>query len=102
MWVVTLCKLGNDISYLGIDIRRNRIYRCRSHPLGGNSAPHQEMATLCADGSGDHLRTEGAKVAVTSRTVSKCESVVKGTEARGGEAIAIRCDVRAVTTLMQR
>jgi len=41
------------------------------------------------------LAAEGARVAVTGRTVSKCESVVKEIEARGGEAIAIRCDVQS-------
>src|ERR1700754_4456736 len=39
------------------------------------------------------LASEGAKVAVTGRTVSKCEAVVADIEERGGEAVAIRCDV---------
>jgi NAD(P)-dependent dehydrogenase (short-subunit alcohol dehydrogenase family) len=39
------------------------------------------------------LAAEGAKVAVTGRTVSKCEAVVAEIEGRGGEAFAIRCDV---------
>jgi len=41
------------------------------------------------------LAGEGAKVAVTGRTVSKCESVVAEIIERGGEAIAIRCDVES-------
>ncbi len=40
------------------------------------------------------LAAEGAKVAVVGRTVSKCDSVVKEIEARGAEAMAIRCDVQ--------
>ena len=41
------------------------------------------------------LAAEGAKVAVTGRTVSKCETVVAEIEERGGQAIAIRCDVES-------
>ncbi|MCU1346359.1 MAG: putative oxidoreductase, NAD(P)-binding domain [Acidimicrobiia bacterium] len=39
------------------------------------------------------LAAEGAKVAVTGRTMSKCEAVVAEIEDRGGQAVAIRCDV---------
>lgn len=39
------------------------------------------------------VATEGAKVAVLGRTLSKCEAVVAEIEARGGAAIAILCDV---------
>jgi NAD(P)-dependent dehydrogenase (short-subunit alcohol dehydrogenase family) len=41
------------------------------------------------------LAAEGAKVAVTGRTVSKCEAVVAEIIDRGGEAVAIRCDVES-------
>jgi NAD(P)-dependent dehydrogenase (short-subunit alcohol dehydrogenase family) len=36
----------------------------------------------------------GARTVVSSRTVSKCESVVKEIEAIGAEAVAVECDVR--------
>ena len=36
----------------------------------------------------------GARTVVSSRTVAKCESVVKEIEAIGGEAAAVKCDVR--------
>jgi len=41
------------------------------------------------------LAAEGAKVAVTGRTVSKCEAVVAEISERGGEALALRCDVES-------
>jgi NAD(P)-dependent dehydrogenase (short-subunit alcohol dehydrogenase family) len=40
------------------------------------------------------LARAGARTVVSSRTVSKCEAVVKGVAALGGEAIAIECDVK--------
>ena len=41
------------------------------------------------------LAGEGARVAVTGRTVAKCESVAAEIAARGGTAFALRCDVRS-------
>jgi NAD(P)-dependent dehydrogenase (short-subunit alcohol dehydrogenase family) len=41
------------------------------------------------------LARHGARVAVSSRTVSKCHAVVGEIAASGGEAIAVACDVRA-------
>jgi NAD(P)-dependent dehydrogenase (short-subunit alcohol dehydrogenase family) len=39
------------------------------------------------------LGRSGARTVVSSRTVSKCETVVKEIESLGGEAIAVSCDV---------
>src|SRR6516164_7626449 len=39
------------------------------------------------------LGRAAARVAVSSRTVSKCETVVAEIEATGGQAVAIECDV---------
>lgn len=39
------------------------------------------------------VATEGARVAVLGRTVSKCDAVVAEVAERGGEAVAIECDV---------
>jgi NAD(P)-dependent dehydrogenase (short-subunit alcohol dehydrogenase family) len=39
------------------------------------------------------LANEGAKVAVLGRTLSKCEAVVAEIEERGGQAVAVLCDV---------
>ncbi len=41
------------------------------------------------------LASEGAHVAVTGRTQSKCDAVVGEIEARRGRAISIRCDVES-------
>lgn len=40
------------------------------------------------------LATEGARVAVSGRTLAKCESTCEEIERRGGEAIAVACDVK--------
>jgi hypothetical protein len=40
------------------------------------------------------LARAGARVVASSRTVSKCQAVVKEIEAAGGEADAVECDVR--------
>jgi len=40
------------------------------------------------------LSDQGAAIAVTGRTLSKCENTVKEIERRGGKAIAIECDVK--------
>jgi meso-butanediol dehydrogenase / (S,S)-butanediol dehydrogenase / diacetyl reductase len=45
------------------------------------------------------LSNEGAVVAVTGRTLSKCENTVKEIERRGGKAIAIECDVKSEASL---
>jgi NAD(P)-dependent dehydrogenase (short-subunit alcohol dehydrogenase family) len=39
------------------------------------------------------LAAEGAPVAVVGRTLAKCEAVVEEVTARGGTAVAVRCDV---------
>lgn len=39
------------------------------------------------------VASEGAKVGVLGRTVSKCEAVVEEIGKRGGEAIALECDI---------
>jgi len=39
------------------------------------------------------LAAEGARVAVTGRTLSKCEDVAREVEEAGGEALALRCNV---------
>jgi NAD(P)-dependent dehydrogenase (short-subunit alcohol dehydrogenase family) len=58
-----------------------------------------EVAIVTGSGSGVGrgvclaLARAGAKVAVSSRTVVKCEKVVSEIEAAGGDAIAIECDV---------
>jgi NAD(P)-dependent dehydrogenase (short-subunit alcohol dehydrogenase family) len=39
------------------------------------------------------LAAEGARVAVLGRTLAKCEAVAAEIAGRGGEAIAVRCDV---------
>ena len=39
------------------------------------------------------LAAEGARVAVVGRTLEKCERTVAEIAARGGEAIALSCDV---------
>lgn len=40
------------------------------------------------------LAGEGAKIAVTGRTLEKCEATVAEIEKRGGTALAIKCDVK--------
>ncbi len=40
------------------------------------------------------LAAEGARVAVTGRTLSKCEDTCREIERRGGEALALACDVK--------
>jgi NAD(P)-dependent dehydrogenase (short-subunit alcohol dehydrogenase family) len=40
------------------------------------------------------LARNGAQTVVSSRTISKCEAVVKEVEAIGGAAVAVECDVR--------
>jgi meso-butanediol dehydrogenase/(S,S)-butanediol dehydrogenase/diacetyl reductase len=45
------------------------------------------------------LAAEGAKVAVTGRTLAKCESTCKEIQLRGGEAIAVLCDVKNLESL---
>jgi NAD(P)-dependent dehydrogenase (short-subunit alcohol dehydrogenase family) len=58
-----------------------------------------EVAIVTGSGSGVGrgvclaLARAGAKVAVSSRTVTKCEKVVREIEAAGGDAVAIECDV---------
>jgi NAD(P)-dependent dehydrogenase (short-subunit alcohol dehydrogenase family) len=39
------------------------------------------------------VSTEGAKTVVLGRTLSKCESVAAEIAERGGEAVAVRCDI---------
>ncbi|HEX5586097.1 MAG TPA: SDR family oxidoreductase [Acidimicrobiia bacterium] len=39
------------------------------------------------------LAGEGARVAVLGRTLAKCDAVVAEIEARGGDAVALQCDV---------
>lgn len=45
------------------------------------------------------LAAEGAKVAVTGRTLEKLENTCKEIEKRGGEALAIVCDVKNLESL---
>lgn len=45
------------------------------------------------------LAAEGAAVAVTGRTASKCEDTCKQIEKRGGRAIAMACDVKSEKAL---
>jgi NAD(P)-dependent dehydrogenase (short-subunit alcohol dehydrogenase family) len=45
------------------------------------------------------LAAEGAKIAVTGRTLEKCESTREEIERRGGEAIAIQCNVKNLQSL---
>ncbi len=47
------------------------------------------------------LAAQGAKVAVTGRTLGKCESTRDEIHARGGEAIALTCDVKDELSLEQ-
>ena len=39
------------------------------------------------------ISAEGAKVAVLGRTFSKCDAVAGEIRGRGGEAIALQCDI---------
>lgn len=41
----------------------------------------------------ERMAEHGAKVVVTSRKLDACEEVVKGIKARGGEAIALACNI---------
>ena len=45
------------------------------------------------------LADKGASVAVTGRTLAKCETTVEEIEARGGTALAIECDVNSLESL---
>ena len=45
------------------------------------------------------LAAEGARVAVAGRTVSKLDRTVDEIQRRGGEAIAVRCDVKKLDSL---
>jgi len=45
------------------------------------------------------LAAEGAQVAVTGRTLAKCEATVAEITRRGGRAIAIECDVKDAASL---
>ncbi len=45
------------------------------------------------------MASEGAKVAVTGRTLSKCETTCELIRERGGEALAIECDVKNEASL---
>jgi meso-butanediol dehydrogenase / (S,S)-butanediol dehydrogenase / diacetyl reductase len=45
------------------------------------------------------LSALGATVAVTGRTLSKCETTVKEIQKRGGKALAIECDVKNADSL---
>lgn len=45
------------------------------------------------------LAAEGAKVAVTGRTLSKCEATCAEITRRGGEALALECDVKSLASL---
>jgi NAD(P)-dependent dehydrogenase (short-subunit alcohol dehydrogenase family) len=47
------------------------------------------------------LAVEGAKVAVTGRTASKLDATCKLIEERGGEALAVVCDVKSADSLAQ-
>ncbi|MCB1677213.1 MAG: SDR family oxidoreductase [Halioglobus sp.] len=47
------------------------------------------------------LAGAGAKVAATGRTLSKVEATCKEIEARGGEALAVQCDVKQLQSLTQ-
>ena len=45
------------------------------------------------------LAAEGARVAVTGRTASKLHATCKMIEERGGEALAVVCDVKSADSL---
>lgn len=45
------------------------------------------------------LAGQGAKVAVTGRTLEKCQATCADIEQRGGQAIAIECDVKDLASL---
>ena len=45
------------------------------------------------------LAAEGAKVAVTGRTLSKLEQTCQMIEERGGEALAVECQVKSLDSL---
>jgi NAD(P)-dependent dehydrogenase (short-subunit alcohol dehydrogenase family) len=45
------------------------------------------------------LAAEGAKIAVTGRTLAKCEATVAEIAKRGGTALAIECDVKSAASL---
>ncbi|MCB1676380.1 MAG: SDR family oxidoreductase [Halioglobus sp.] len=47
------------------------------------------------------LASAGAKVAATGRTLSKVEATCQEIEARGGEAVAVECDVKQLQSLTQ-
>lgn len=45
------------------------------------------------------MAAEGAKIAVTGRTLSKCEATVAAISERGVEAIAMQCDVKNLASM---
>ena len=45
------------------------------------------------------LAAEGAKIAVTGRTLEKCESTCNEIKRRGGQAIAVQCNVKDLESL---
>ncbi|MCL4104080.1 UNVERIFIED_CONTAM: hypothetical protein GTU68_034942 [Idotea baltica] len=47
------------------------------------------------------LAAEGAKVAVTGRTLEKCEATCEEIVRRGGEAVAVQCDVKSLESLQK-
>lgn len=65
--------------------------------MTGPLARKVALVTGAGQGAGlgvaDALADDGAAVAVVGRTRSKLEAAAAGIEARGGEAVAVRCDV---------
>ena len=63
----------------------------------GNLSGQVALVTGAGQGVGQGialaLAAEGAAIAVAGRTLAKCEDTVKQIAARGGRAIALRCDV---------
>jgi NAD(P)-dependent dehydrogenase (short-subunit alcohol dehydrogenase family) len=62
--------------------------------LGGKVAIVTGAGSGVGRGAAIALARHGARVVVSSRTVSKCRAVVAEIEKSGGEAIAVECDVR--------
>src|SRR5690606_19300417 len=78
------------------------------HPFGWSSNEEEQMSLFDLTGKvavitgasrgigraiAERMAEQGAKVVISSRKLAACETVVEGIRARGGEAIAVACNI---------